>query len=196
MSITIVGEPLSLWSVWVGGFDESDPRTEDELDQEKLNLINYLNQFTDVTYEDENGDIDINFKPNWPNLKSLIDKLHQLIDYLRQRNLPYIMATTVFIKFDNSHDRGLLTVNSDNNLITLIYRDEGDVRLHEEQYPLLERKNKGVIITTVSSFNKLPFFETYHFQSRRFPLAAIKIETDFNLDTIIRAAVKDLNQNY
>jgi hypothetical protein len=140
--ITIVGEPLSIWSIWVAGFDESDPRTEEELDQEKIDFIDYLDQSDDLSHNDTNGDLEINFKTNWPNLKQLIDKLHQIIDYLRDHNLPYSLSATVFIKFDNIYIKGLLTINGDTNLIDLVYRGEDQAELIQEQYPLIDRKNK------------------------------------------------------
>lgn len=138
--LKIVGDKLSIYLPLVGGFDESDPRTEAEIDQQVDDLINYINQ-NNLAYTHLNEDLEIEFDRDWLDLKQLFGKIHQIIDYIQKYNLPYIISQTVFIEFFNNRIKGILTINS-SNIISLVYRAENGFDLIEEQYPLMVRKTK------------------------------------------------------
>lgn len=139
--LTIVGEPLLIYIPLIGIFDESDPRTEAEIDQDVINFTNSLSQFNDIRVTDTYDDVETLFNQSWLNLRQLIDRIHQVADAIEKYNLPYGVMDTVFIKFDGG-EKGILTINSHTNLITLICRDQSEEELIEERYPLVDRKGK------------------------------------------------------
>ena len=140
---TINAEQATFYSNWIAAFND-DPRTEDEIDQLKDDFVAFLDEKSEsLTYEVDRGDFVIRLKNGiWDDLRELINVVNEYVDFVVDNQIPWAFDNIISFEFDQQFGRGIISINSDVELIEVHYRTEDSNRVLIETYSLTEREEK------------------------------------------------------
>lgn len=128
--IKIVDGTLSLETIWI-----KTNRSEEELDIRWKTLKKYLDKSV-LSYDYSNDEIIyINFPEDGLSLQSYIKRINKIIVYLDKINIKWTINDFLF-KFTNKEGKGIVNIDTEANLVTAVYTDEGKTSLQKKIYQL------------------------------------------------------------